>query len=314
MAGTDGAAEESATDTPDIGPLAELSDRERAAVEALLLRLADDELVVAERYTYWQVRAPTLESDIALANIAQDELGHARLWYGLLEAMGYDETDLIWERDPRTFRHTTLAELPFAEGDWADAIVRSYLYDEAEDVRLHALADSSLPALRNRVGKVLAEEDYHLDHAGNWLERLAASEDGIERVQAAVDRLFPHALTLFSPTGAYVPLEGDGSPADSPELEAVDALVDDLGLRTATLAEMREDWHARVEETLGDLGVEVPATDPHSPPGRDGDHTDDWHTLHDEMTEAYRELGRSSATRIMDEEPLEEGAVPGDHN
>ena len=85
-----------ATDA-DFAVPADLSDEEREAVEHLLYRLADDEFVVAERYTEWQVKAPTLESDLALSNIAQDELGHARLWYDLLEDFGYEEADLVWE-------------------------------------------------------------------------------------------------------------------------------------------------------------------------------------------------------------------------
>src|SRR6056297_345592 len=121
----------------------ELTADQRLALETELRSLADDEFVLAERYIEWQVHAPSLESDLALANIAQDELGHARLWYDLLEDLGYDETDLLWERDPETFRHATIAELAFQEGDWADAIVRSYLFDVAEELRLEALVESS---------------------------------------------------------------------------------------------------------------------------------------------------------------------------
>src|SRR6056297_688998 len=107
----------------------DLSEEEREAVEHLLFRLADDEFVAAERYTEWQVVAPTLESDLALSNIAQDELGHARVWFDALGELGYTEQELVWERDPGDFRHSTLVELPFPEGDWADAVLRGYLYD-----------------------------------------------------------------------------------------------------------------------------------------------------------------------------------------
>lgn len=269
------------TDDIDLDAVEALTERERAAVETALRRLADDELVIAERYTYWQVRAPTLESDIALSNIAQDELGHARLWYELLKRFDYDETDLIWERDPADFRHSTLAELPFEEGDWADAIVRSYLYDVAEDVRLHALEESSVPAIRDRIGKVLDEEDYHLDHADSWLERLAADATGRERLQDALDRLYPHALTLFAPAG---PVEED---------------IDELGIRTATLSEMHEEWATRVGGTLEGLGLDVPDADAPETVGRDGEHTDHWHALHGEMTETYDHLERDYASTIM---------------
>lgn len=271
-------------DAPEFDDLSALDGREREAVRTQLLRLADDELVVAERYAEWQVRSPTLESDIALSNVAQDELGHARLWYQLLQRFGEDETDLIWERDPSTFRHSTLVELPFKEGDWADAVVRSYLYDVAEDIRLHALEESSVASIRDRVGKVLAEEDYHLDHAHSWLEHLVDHEDGRPRVQAAVDRLFPYALTIFEPAGD------------------VEEDVDDLGIRTDSLDAMREEWLTRVGGTLDGIGVEVPNAEVTNPAGRDRAHTDHWPELHDEMTETYRELGRDSATLIMQPE------------
>jgi ring-1,2-phenylacetyl-CoA epoxidase subunit PaaC len=272
-------------ETDDVESLDALEGEEREAVRAFLLGLADDELVVAERYTEWQVRSPTLESDIALSNIAQDELGHARLWYDLVQRFGYDETDLVWEREPGAFRHTTLVELPFAEGDWADAIVRSYLYDVAEDVRLRAIEGSAIAPVRDRVGKVLAEEEYHLEHAHSWLERLVADDDGRQRVQAAVDRLYPHALGLFEPAG-------DG-----------EAILDELGVRDKSLAEMREEWETRVAGTLEGIGVEVPDAEPAAPVGRDGEHTDHWPALHEAMTETYRELDRDTATLIMDPEP-----------
>ena len=268
----------------------DLSDDERTAVEHLLYRLADDELVLAERYTEWQVTAPTLESDLALANIAQDELGHARLWYDLLQDFGYSESDLIYERDPGEFRHATLAEVPFDEGDWADAVVRGYLYDVAENCRLEALEDSAFPPVVDRVGKVRGEEEYHREHARNWLDRLAGDEDGRRRLQTALDRLFPHALTLFEPTD-----------------EAIEAEIVDLGIRRRGLDDLREEWLATVEPFLESVGLRLPM-DPDDDPvdhlpdavGRDRSHTDDWFDLHDEMTRTYRELGRTDTTRIMD--------------
>jgi len=284
---------------PTYAGVDDLDDAEAAeAVERLLFRLADDELVAAERYTEWQVRAPTLESDISLANVAQDELGHARLWYQVLERFGHDETDLIWERDPDDFRHSTLVEQPFAEGDWADAVLRGYLYDVAEHERLHALDDSTFAPIRDRVGKVLDEEAYHLEYAESWLERLADGEDGHERLQDALDRLYPFALTLFEP--------GD---------ETMEAHIVEMGVRETSLGALRESWHDRVDDYLGSLGLRVPPLEPsersdsHVSPtdlpdhvGRDGDHTDHWPALFAEMTGTYEDLGRDHATRIMDDD------------
>ena len=288
---------------------ADLDEREREALEVLCKRLADDEFVLAERYTEWQVRAPSLESDLALSNIAQDELGHARLWYDVLMDLGYDEQDLVYERNPDEWVHSTLVELPFEEGDWADAIVRSYLYDVAEEIRLAALEGSSHPKIADRVGKIQGEESYHLEHAQNWMERLA-NDEGHDRLQSAVDRLFPHALTLFEPCAPRGANSGDEPRAVGPDVE--DDIVD-LGFRTATLAEMGEEWLSIVIPYLESLDLSVPdsgieeqdgyaVTDEMLPDqvGRDGSHTDAWTDLYEEFTHTYRDLGRQKATRIMD--------------
>ena len=283
-----------------------LDGEQRLALESLLRSLADDEYVIAERYIEWQVYAPTLESDLALSNIAQDEVGHARLWYDLLMDLGYDETDLLWERDPETFRHATIAELPFVEGDWADAVVRSYLYDVAEELRLEALEDSSYPGIADRVGKIRSEEDYHLEHAQNWLERLAEGEEGHERLQDAVDRLFPHALTLFEPP-APVPIDG-GETEDVPSATEIEETIVDEGYRSASLAELGERWAERVVPYLESLDLRTPIpedgeiTEELLPDqrGRDGTHTEAWYELYDDFTHTYRELGRDYAETIMD--------------
>ncbi|ELZ84684.1 phenylacetate-CoA oxygenase, PaaI subunit [Haloferax elongans ATCC BAA-1513] len=273
----------------------DLSDDEREALEALLFSLADDEFVIAERYTEWQVRAPTIESDISVANIAQDELGHARLYYDLLEDFGYDEPDLIWERDADEWRHSTLCELPFEEGDWADYVVRSFLFDEAEYIRLQALEGSSYPRLADRIGKIMAEEKYHREHARSWLERLCEDDESRARMQDAVDRLMPHALTLFAPTD-----------------EDIEARIDDLGIRTENLLTMREEWLDEVVPRLESVGLHVEEAqlpeqyDVHHADfdmpdelGRDQSHTDAWFDLYDEFTKSYRELGRHEAAKIM---------------
>ena len=265
----------------------DLAPDERAAVEALLFAMADDEYVLADRYTDWQVRGPTLEADVSVANVAQDELGHARLWYDLLEGFGYAEPELLWERPPEAFRHSTLVEQAFPEGDWADLLVRAYLYDTYEHLLLEALEGSSYAPVADRVPKVRAEESYHRDHARSWLERLTEDREARRRVQTALDRLFPHALTLFVPT------------------EHEERIVD-LEIRTRSLEELREDWLALVGGFLEGLGLRFPLAPEEDPEsalpdavGRDGSHTEDWERQHREMTYTYRLLDRSEAPRLM---------------
>jgi ring-1,2-phenylacetyl-CoA epoxidase subunit PaaC len=274
-----------ATADTDLGDPEDLSEREQQAVEAQLFRIADDEYVQAERYTFWQVRAPTLESDLAVANNSQDELGHARLWYEAIQQFGYTEESLLFESNPEDFQHSTLVELPFEKGDWADAVVRAYLYDVAEDIRLSALEDSSYEIIRDRTSTIQGEEDYHVEHAQSWIERMVLDDDAVGRVQAALNRLYPYALTLFEPVGD------------------VESDIEAFGIRTMSLDEMHTAWENRVEEFLTGLGLDVP-TDAEVAEhiGRDNNHTDDWATLFEEMTSSYRNLDRDEATVIMDKD------------
>jgi ring-1,2-phenylacetyl-CoA epoxidase subunit PaaC len=261
-------------------------ERSLSPEEAQLLRLADDEYVLAERHTEWQIFAPTPESDLALANIAQDEFGHARLWYDVLQdEFGYEEADLLWERPAEAYLHSPLVELSTPEGDWADTVVRSYLYDAAERLRLDALASSSFDPIAARVQKVQGEEEYHREHAQSWLERLSGGGESHERVQQAVDRLFPYALTLFAPTRF--------------EDEILDA-----GVRTRSLSAMRADWLDEVVPYLESLDVVVPQPDAVQRPdavGRDGSHTADWDALHEEFTGTYHELGFDEPVTLRSE-------------
>jgi ring-1,2-phenylacetyl-CoA epoxidase subunit PaaC len=274
----------STTET-DLGGADDLTGREQDAVEAQLFRLADDEYVQAERYTFWQVRAPTLESDLAFANNTQDELGHARLWYDAIQQFGYSEESLLWESKPSNFRHSTLVELPFEEGDWADALLRAYLYDVAEDIRLSALEKSSYKLIRERTSRIQGEEGYHVEHAESWLQRMAQDSDASRRVQKALDHLYPYALTLFEPVG-----------------DVEDDIVE-LGVRTMTLDDMREEWTDQITDFLTNLGFDVPTDEePATPIGRDNNHTEYWGTLYKEMVSSYRDLGRHEATKLMNPE------------
>lgn len=273
----------------EYGSVADLDGEAAEAFEALMFRLADDEFVLAERYIEWQIYAPTLESDLALANIAQDEFGHARLWYDLVQEMGRSEADCLWEKPADEWCHSTLVELPFPEGDWADPVVRSYLYDTAEKLRMEALTDSSMPLVVDRVAKILDEERYHTEHAQSWLERLArdgsregGTPESHERVQDTLDRLFPYALTLFE-AGPY------------------EETIVAEGFRTETLEDLRTDWLETVIPYLESLGLDVPdpdETDPVERVGRDGRHTEHWEPLREEFTRTYREFDFDRPVRL----------------
>ena len=107
----------------------------RAALADLLLTMADDEFVIGFRDCEWTGIAPMLEEDVAFSSLAQDEIGHARLWYEMRAALtGEDADRLAFHRQPNEYRHARLLDHP--RRDWAFTIARRWLYDTADAARL----------------------------------------------------------------------------------------------------------------------------------------------------------------------------------
>lgn len=165
----------------------------------LLLALADDELILAHRNSEWIGHAPILEEDIALANMAQDELGHATIWYDLYaNLVDSDPDELVFFRDPADFRNVQFVELPI--GDWAFTMLRQYLFDAHEGVLLAQLTASSYRPLATAVAKMRNEELYHYRHSSAWVTRLGlGTAESNQRMQMALEALWPAAQQLFVP-------------------------------------------------------------------------------------------------------------------
>ncbi len=167
------------------------------ALQQFLLALADDELVLGHRDSEWTGHAPILEEDIAFSNIAQDEMGHSLVWYALLEPFTHKTPDqMVFERDWREFSCCRFVTYP--KGDFAYTVVRQFLFDEAERLRLEGLTESSHFGLKEVSGKLLPEERYHLIHSKGLVERLGdATDESRRRMQDAVTIAFPQALGMF---------------------------------------------------------------------------------------------------------------------
>lgn len=180
-------------------PFASLQPEIAQALARKLLAMADDELILAHRNSEWCGHAPILEEDIAFANIAQDELGHAGLWYGLLQALdGSDPDRLVFFREAPDYRNVRMVELP--NGDWAFSMLRQYMFDSYETVLLQRLVDSALEPLAQAAAKARREEIYHLRHTQTWVQRLGlGTEESRRRMQEALDTLWPYTVQLFLP-------------------------------------------------------------------------------------------------------------------
>lgn len=236
-----------------MGNLSRMPEPLREAVGNLLLAMADEEVLIGHRDSEWVGHAPILEADIAIASIAQDEIGHAILWYSLLQELGWPDPDrMAYFRDPPEFRNATLVELP--RGDWAFTVVRQFLFDFAEKVRLEALIGSAWAPLAEAAAKVRREETYHLMHSRAWIARLGdATEESHQRMQAALDLAWPHALGLFEPAPGEALRVAEG--IQPPE------------------AELRARWEAEVRPILEAASLVIPQAEPIYG-GRAGRHTE----------------------------------------
>jgi ring-1,2-phenylacetyl-CoA epoxidase subunit PaaC len=175
----------------------------RNALRGQLLAWGDDEFILGHRDSEWCGHAPILEEDIAFANIALDELGHARTWYILLAQLLEEDASLypdylVYHRPAIEFRNVQMVEVP--NGDWAFSMLRQFLFDQMEVMRLDRLRNSLYPALAEAASKLIKEEIYHLRHTRAWVQRLSGgTEESHRRMQHALATLWPAALQLFVP-------------------------------------------------------------------------------------------------------------------
>ena len=241
----------------------------RRALAAYLLSIADDELILGHRHSEWTGFAPDIESDVALSSIAQEEIGHARLLYERVgELVGGDPDTLAFGRPPDQFRNAVLVERPNA--DWGYSIVRMFLYDRVDAVRLDALAGGAASPLSDLAKALRREEKYHQKYGEEWLRRLAtATKDSRARIQEALNSAWPDAPALFEP------------------VEGVETLVNG-GILAAPLDAQTTHWKESVVPMVEELGLTTPDAGEVRAGGRAGRHTEDLRILLEEMTSVRR--------------------------
>jgi ring-1,2-phenylacetyl-CoA epoxidase subunit PaaC len=238
------------------------------------LGLGDTALVAGHRLSEWCGRAPTLEEELALANMGLDWLGQARLLLehaAASEGRGRSGDDLAFRRDSAEFRNLLLAEQP--NGDFAHSIARQwFLSTFAASLwhRLMASADATISAI---AGKAHLELRYHVRHTAEWVVRLGdGTDESHARMQSAVEALWMYTGELFASndTDRAAAACGIGVAPDTVHGEW-DAAVDGV-LSRAGLARPRDGWMAtggkdgRHTEHLGHLLAHMQVL-PRSDPG-----------------------------------------------
>ena len=206
-----------------------------------LLRLADNALILGQRLSEWCGHGPVLEEDLALANIALDLIGQARLLFahaGRLEGKGREEDQFAFLRTEREYCNLTLLELP--NTDFGHTVGRNLLYCAFQQELWKALLGSQDRGLAAIAEKSLKETRYHLRHSADWVVRLGDGTEGShQRMQAALDELWPYTAEFFT-------------------TDAVDDEVSAAGIGPAWHT-LEPAWEAIVVPVLNEATLGIPA-------------------------------------------------------
>lgn len=227
------------------------------ALYRYLLRLADDRLILGHRLSEWCGHGPILEEDIALANIALDDIGHAAHLYdhaAEIEGEGRGKDDIVYFRNDVEYVNLKMVELP--KGDFGFTIARQFLFSAFSYLLYRELREVDDEQLAGMASKHLKETKYHLRHSREWVLRLGdGTEESHQRVQQAFDELWTYTGELFYSDEVEEMLAGDNLAADP--------------------AALKEPWEEMVSGVLEEATLEHPDPDQYmAEGGRQGRHTE----------------------------------------
>lgn len=215
--------------------------------------LADNALILGHRNSEWCGHGPVLEQDIAITNISLDLIGQARNFYQLAASKmpdGTTEDSLAYTRDVREFHNCLITELP--KGDWAFTTLRQFFFSNYQQLLYQALSRQPQSELAPAAEKALKEVNYHLRWSGEWVIRLGdGTEESHQRMQAALDELWPYTGELFEPA----PFE----------------LKEQTGVE---LAELKKAWTEETRSVLAEAGLNLPPAGWAHTGGKTGTHTE----------------------------------------
>jgi ring-1,2-phenylacetyl-CoA epoxidase subunit PaaC len=235
------------------------------------LHLADSTLILSQRNAEWCGHGPILEQDIAITNISLDLLGQSRNFYQyaavlindspkpgaktpLSEGLGkVTEDSLAYLRKEREFKNLLLVEQP--NGDWAQTILRQYLFSQYQYLLFDILQHNHPDSYRDEqvaaiAAKSLKEVTYHVRWSSEWVIRLGdGTEESHGRMLKAVDELWRYTGEMFIP-------------ADYEKEMGVD------------MAPVKESWMKKVRSVFEEATLTVPEKVFMQNGGKDGKHTE----------------------------------------
>ena len=222
------------------------TDAATATMISLVSSLADNKSALGRRFGEWAVSAPTIESAVAAAAIAQDELGHARSTYPVLQKLGVDREEDGLESS------RALGLLAYEWPDWASFIAANLVVDGMLTTFVASARDSCIEPLAQRARKILQEEGSHKAHAEAWTRRICRlGGPDLELLLRRIDEMWDQAARWPGPNDhvGYVEALAQGMVSCGPDKirEQVREWVNELLFAEGTAAALRvptewSDW------------------------------------------------------------------------
>ncbi len=213
------------------------------------LHLADTTLILAQRNAEWCGHGPVLEQDIAITNISLDLLGQSRNFYQYAAVLIGDnatEDSLAYLRKEREFKNLLLVEQ--ANGDWAQTILRQYLFSQFQYLLFEQLQNCKNDQLAAIAAKSIKETAYHVRWSSEWVIRLGdGTEESHDRITNAVDQLWRYTGEMFEPAN-------------------YETIVD--------VTTLKNDWLQKVTTIFNEATLSIPANAFMQTGGKDGKHTE----------------------------------------
>lgn len=211
-------------------------------MKRILTVSADTELISAPAYYLAAQDAPSTNAYISAMSIIQDEMGHAHIAYRMLEDLGMSKEQLVYERRAQDFKYPYAFDVPLET--WVELVVANALYDRAGFVLLSdVFKHTTYGPWKRALAKVDKEESFHLRHGEVWMRKINEQSGGHEKLQRAVDWMFPLTVEWFG----------------LPDSHKKHTIQIDYGFKGYTNDKLRQIWMSTAVPFLNSLNLEVPA-------------------------------------------------------
>lgn len=228
----------------------------KQALYDYILGVTDNSLILGQRLGELCGHGPSLETDIAITNIALDLLGQCRSYYQYAAKLkGGDTTEdsIAMLRTEREYVNVLLVEQP--NEHFGYVIARQFLFDVFHLLQMQELQKSKDETLASIAAKNIKETLYHTRFSSDWIKRLG---DGTEvshaKIQEAINDLWPYTKELFEVTES--------------DQEMIDAGVG------VDVSKLKDAYYKQVAEVLEEATLKVPEGKYFHKGGKQGIHTE----------------------------------------